>query len=78
MKTEMSVWANVDELQFGYWDMKTEEFVPIDAEKAESLKKAALALGCSERLLDALAMFACSIAQMVGDDLRDVWQKLES
>lgn len=73
MKTETRVRANVDTLQFGYWDMETEEFVPIDAEKTESLKKAALALGCSEQLLDALAMFACSIAASVGDDLRDVW-----
>ncbi len=77
MKTETRVWANVDKLQFGYWDIETEEFVPIDAEKTKSLKDAALALECSEQLLDALAMFASFIAQMVGDDLRDVWSAVE-
>jgi len=78
MKTQRKVTANVDQLQFGYWDMEIEEFVPIDAQYVDQVQKAITELGCTEGLLDALAMFAANIVEMIGDDLRDIWARLDN
>ncbi len=77
MRVIKKVHADVDSLQFGYWDMETEKFVPINAERQGELMGAASALGCTEGLLDALAMFAANISEMVGDDLRSIWRRLD-
>ena len=76
MRTVTKVSADVDSLRFGYWDMDAEEFVPIDALQADELRLAMATLDCSEQLLDALAMFAANISQVVGDDLRSIWSRL--
>jgi len=76
MRMQTKVVADIDSLQFGYWDMETEEFIPINAEYADELKKAAAKLGCTEELLDALTIFAASIVEVVGSDLRSIWTRL--
>ena len=65
-------------LQFGYWKMETEEFIPIEGMDKEERRRAAELLGCSPVLLDALEMFAETIADVVGLDLRDIWKRLDA
>ena len=77
METQRKVIALVDSLQFGYWDMEDEEFVPID-EYTVHVNKGVASLGCSEALLIALSMFAEAISETVGADLRDIWARLDS
>jgi len=77
MKTKMTITADIDRLQFGYWDCERGLFVPVNAEEVDELKQAASALECSEALVDALAMFAANIAEMVSGDLKDVWCRLD-
>lgn len=76
MKTVTKVSADVDGLLFGYWDTVTAQFIPVDAQQEDELKRAASDLQCSEELLDALATFAANISQMVGDDLRSIWRQV--
>ena len=47
MRTITKVEAQVDDRQFGYWDMDTEQFVPVDAQHADELKRAVAKLGVS-------------------------------
>lgn len=76
MKTVTQIKANVDNLQFGYWDLETQEFIPIDGMSAAEMQAAAEKLECSELLLDALVMFAASISEMLKSDLVDIWKKV--
>lgn len=39
MRTTIKVKAEIDSLQFGYWDMDTEQFVPVDAQMANELQR---------------------------------------
>ncbi len=77
MKTATKITANIDELQFGYWDMDTERFVPVDAQYVDKLQKAVTKLGVPEELIDALALFAANITSAVRDDLEDIWKRLD-
>lgn len=77
MKTIARITANIDHLQFGYWDMDTEEFVPVDAQHVDELQQAVSKLGTTEELLDALAIFAANISGSIGEDLRDIWKRLD-
>ena len=78
MKTTTRIKADVDNLQFGYWNMEAEEFVPISGMTTHELEITAASFRCSELLLDALMMFADTISEVVGSDLRDIWHRLEN
>ena len=68
--------AGTDSLVFGYWDNDTEEFVSLTGMSHGEAQAAAIKLECSELLLDALVMFAASISEVVGTDLKDIWKKV--
>ena len=78
MKTETKVTAEIDRLVFGYWDEDKEEFVELRT--LDSSKEAEIAeiFGCSPLLVDALIMLTEGIADAVGQDLKDIWKKLNS
>lgn len=80
MKTQVTVRikSNTQGLQFGYWDMEAEEFVPISGMSDEERQQAAELLGCSSVLLDALDMLAHDIAVKVCGDLNDIWERLDA
>jgi hypothetical protein len=68
--------AELDGLQFGYWDMENEEFVPIENMSTEEIRVVAEKMGVKPLLLDTLSMFSDSIREMVGKDLEDIWERL--
>lgn len=75
-RVEIKVETNINRLQFGYWDMETEEFVSIEGASSKELQTASEKLECSELLLDALVSFAATISAMVDTDLHDIWRKI--
>jgi len=75
--TTTKIETRIDSLQFGYWDMEDEEFVPFSSMVEEKLDEAAKLLGCTPLLLDALAMLTESICESVAADLADIWERLE-
>ena len=77
MRTVKKVEANIDGLAFGYWDMEGEEFIPINGMSEAELEQAALLLGCSALLLDALTIFSDSVRESVAGDLKDIWRQAE-
>ena len=78
MKVERKVVTAVGSLIFGYWDADAEEFIPVDIAQSDSLKQAVKALSCSEELVDALGTFASLIAELVAEDLLDIWRRLDA
>ncbi len=74
MKTEVNVVAETDRIEFGYWDEENDTFVPLpaDEENAEIAEK----FGCTPLLIDALIMLAADINQAVGEDLKDIWKRI--
>jgi len=80
METQITVRIKSEtrNLQFGYWDMEAEEFIPIAGMSDEERKQAAELFGCSPTLVDALDMLAETIAETVGGDLHDIWKRLDA
>ena len=62
--------ANLDGLEFGYWDDEASDFVT-DAAEVKAY------LGLSDRAYDSISMFVADIKEMVGKDLKDIWEWLE-
>lgn len=82
MKTETKITANVDKLQFEYWGNTgcKQALVPkIVGHRVPtaSIEEAAVHLKCSEELLTELVLLVNNITKMVGDDLKDIWERLE-
>ena len=77
-KTTVKITSAIQDLQFGYWEMETEEFIPIAGMDEEERQRAAELFGCSPVLVDALEMFAETVADVVGLDLRDIWKRLDA
>ena len=75
--TTTKIETRVENLQFGYWDMESEEFVPFSSMVEAKLDEAAKLLGCTPVLLDALVMLVASISKSVAADLVDIWKRLE-
>ena len=75
--TTTKIETRIDNLQFGYWDIESEEFIPISGMTDAELNEAAMPLGCTPLLLDALAILAESISESVAADLVDIWKRLE-
>ena len=77
MKTKTRVAADIDSLEFGYWDPETEDFIPVDVTNVDQLKQAAAALECSERLIDTIGTLTASISELISSDLKDIWERLD-
>lgn len=77
MRTVKRIETNIDDLQFGYWDMEGEEFIPIDGMTEEEMSQAAKLLGCSVLMLDALIMFSANVSESVAGDLKDIWRMVD-
>ena len=77
METNVRTLAHTDNIIFGYWNKDEEEFVELnqmltDEKTAEVAEK----FCCSPLLVDALIMLTDSIAEAVGQDLKDIWKKV--
>ena len=75
MKTTTRVTCDIDGLALGWWDEEKENFIPVKSQN--DVEKAALVLGCSEKMVDTLGMLVESIKESVGGDLRDIWKRLD-
>ena len=72
MKTVRSekIVAEIDSLEFGYWDSDAEDFIT-DADEVKAY------LGLSDRAYDSISMFIDDIKEKLGKDLQDIWELLE-
>ena len=77
MRTVKKIETNIDDLAFGYWDMESEEFFPINGMTDEELNQAAKLLGCSPLMLNALMMFSDSLTEAIAGDLKDIWRMVD-
>ena len=62
--------ANLDGLEFGYWDDEASDFVT-DAAEVKAY------LGLSDSAYGSIQMFVSDIKNYVGEDLSDIWKRLE-
>lgn len=76
MKTKQVIESNTDNLLFGYWDEENQEFIALECVDSEKIKKAAELFECSPLLVDTLIYLTESIAELVGKDLKDIWNKI--
>ena len=76
-QTTVKIESATKDLEFGIWSTEQDEFVSIHGMDAEEAKQMAELLGCSTALIDALVMFAETIADLVGNDLSDIWKRLD-
>lgn len=74
MHTKTVVKTNTEKLRFGFWDEKNDTFVTLDdCDKKEALSY----LGINPNMLDALNMFAGEIVDLVGTDLKSIWERID-
>ena len=77
METKSIIRTQSDDIVFGYWDKDNEEFIELNQMLTdEKTAEVAEILGCSPILVDALIMLSDSIAEAVGQDLKDIWKKV--
>ena len=76
MKTEIKTIAETDRLVFGYWNTDKDEFIDLSNLTADEGLEIAEKFGCNPLLIDALNMFAADIADAVGEDLKDIWKRI--
>ena len=76
MKTKTVITTETSNITFGYWDTEKEEFVPIEYAE-NSIELGAQKLNCSPELLEAMDMFATNIRDIISEDLRDIWKRLD-
>jgi hypothetical protein len=79
--TVVRIESATQDLEFGVWISDEEgegEFVSLHGMDAEEAARMAEVLGCSTALVDALVMFAETIADLVGSDLCDIWKRLDA
>ena len=62
--------AEVDSLEFGYWDDEASDFVT-DKESVQAR------LALSDEAYESLDMFVADLKEKVGKDLSDIWEWLE-
>jgi len=79
MKTIISkrIQTKTHDVEFGYWNMETEEFVPIAGMTEEETQVVADLFGCTPLLVDALAFFSDLFRSAVEGDLKDIWKLIE-
>ena len=73
--TSTKVVCEIDKLTLGWWNEEQDKFIPIESQ--DDYEKAAIALGCSEKMLDTLVTLIASIQATIGTDLRDIWKRLD-
>ena len=76
METRKVITTHTDDIAFGYWDADNDTFVELKTLSTEEEADVAERLGCSPQLVDALIMLTDSIAEAVGQDLKDIWKKV--
>ena len=79
-QTTVKVESATQDLEFGIWsteDGEDGEFVSLHGMDADEAARMAEKLGCSMALIDALVMFAETITDLVGNDLVDIWKRLD-
>ena len=69
METIEKIVAELDKLEFGYWDDEGSDFVT-DADDVKEY------LGLSDEAYDSIQMFVGDIKEYVGKDLADIWEWL--
>lgn len=72
MKTINKIEANVDELELMVMEGEQIEIVD-ELEEGEATKL----LKCSPETMDTLLMLVADIKQLIGDDLKDIWERLD-
>jgi len=75
MKTVVRIHSETGRLNFGYWDEKREEFIPVNTD--EECVAAAEKLDCSAALVQTLVTVVDSIQEAVRQDLTDIWHRLD-
>jgi len=77
MRTIIRIETETEEVQFGFWDPETNDFVPIDTTKVADLKAAVEYFGCSEEFIDALGAMFERLIEAVASDLEAIWKRLD-
>ena len=78
MKTVTRIVTKTENVQFGFWDTKKGEFVPIDTAKVVEVQLAMKHLSCSEEFISALGMWQESLIEAICQDLEDIWKRLDA
>lgn len=78
MKTVVTkrILANVQDVQFGYWDNEAEEFIPITDDTV--MGDAASRLKCSPELIEAILFLVEHLTSSIHADLTDIWKRLDA
>lgn len=74
--TIVRVDSEIEKLQLGWWNDEKEEFTPIEG--PTDFEEAATILGCSEKMLESLDMLVDYLKELIGKDLRDIWERLDT
>lgn len=74
--TKTTISCHLDELGLARYDEQEEEHLFI-TNKPQDMAEAAQALGCSEDLIDSLRELVEDIKQLAGQDLRQIWERLD-
>ena len=64
--------TELSRLEFGYWDLENDEFIPIRSEV--DIVKAAELFGVNPLLVEALITLIDGIKDFIGADLKDIWE----
>lgn len=75
MKSEVKINAEIDSLTFRWWDDTAEDFIPLNDD--EAIKAFLKRRDYRAKLIDAINMLAGDISEKVGEDLKDVWKRLD-
>ena len=75
MKTETTIKSNIDDLSLHYYEEEEDIdlSIPFKIPEPEAAKK----LECSETLIDTLCALVTSIRELLGSDLKDIWERLD-
>ena len=75
-KTTIRIVTDTDRIQFRYWSAGEEEW--IEPMSTDEIAGAAEKLNCSPVLIEALRMSIESLVAAIGNDLRDIWKRLDA
>lgn len=68
--------SSTENMQFGIHNDKTDEFLPIETK--DDVKKYAKEFGLNEKMLQIIADMYDDMQYNIGEDLTDIWQRLNS
>jgi len=78
MKTVTRIETRTEKVQFGFYDIEEEKFIPINVAKAADMKLAIKKLECSETLIDTIGIAIEMLIEAVSCDLKDIWDRLDN